>query len=157
MVLSNTYIEYLKCFWNWSFKPVPSQIAYFYSLLDSVKRLKFPVGTTKGCPWFGPNLLAYLAGPGLNFEQTKDKLVCFLKVFWSVLQNQWIQMSYLRRGWLKTPSETFFLTFLVGFSIPIIFPIWIWIFSNVLDLRNLQEQVKKTFFFKNAADHSLFE
>ena len=31
------------------------------------------------------------AGPGVNLEQTKDKPVCFLQLFWGALQNQWIK------------------------------------------------------------------
>ena len=44
------------------------------------------------------------AGPGVNLEQTKDKPVCFLQVFWGVLQNQGIKINNLRMGWLKTPT-----------------------------------------------------
>ena len=53
----------------------------------------------------------------------------------------------------KLCVEIFFLTFPVGFSIPIIFSNLNYNFSsNVLDPRNLQEQVKKPFCFKNCTD-----
>ena len=39
---------------------------------------------------------------------------------------------------------------------PTIFPIWIWIVLILLDLRNLQEQVKKHFVTKSCSDLSLF-
>ena len=63
-------------------------------------------------------------------------------------------------AWFPTPKKQkkilkyiFFLTFPIGLSIPIIF-----FFnlnsncSDVLDLRNLQEQVKKAFCFKNCTE-----
>ena len=50
-----------------------------------------------------------------------------------------------------------FLAFPVGFKIPIIFSYFNYNCSNVLDLRKLHEQVKKTFCFKNCSDLLLFE
>ena len=57
--------------------------------------------------------------------------------------------------WLKKNCEIcrnhrqqFFLTFLACFSIPIIFSNLNQDFSNFLDMRNLQEQVKKAFFYQ---------
>ena len=56
-------------------------------------------------------------------------------------------------------KDLIFLIFPVGVLIPMLFfPIWILIVVvNVLDLKNLQEQVKKAFCFKNCTDLSLFE
>ena len=48
----------------------------------------------------------------------------------------------------KYESVPFFLAFAVGFQIPIIFYNLNYICSNLLDLRNFQEQVIKTFCFK---------
>ena len=50
-------------------------------------------------------------------------------------------------------EKTCVVALLVGFWIPIIFSK---LDSNVFDLRNLQEQVKKAFCFKNCTDLSLF-
>jgi hypothetical protein len=53
--------------------------------------------------------------------------------------------------------KSHFLTFPADFWIPIIFSNFNYNCSNILDLRNLQEQVKKAFSFKNWSDLSLFE
>ena len=50
-----------------------------------------------------------------------------------------------------------FLTFPVGFEFPINFSHLNFNCCSVLDLTNLQEQVKNTFCFKNCTDLSLFE
>ena len=54
-------------------------------------------------------------------------------------------------------EKQLFLTFHVGFWIPIICPNLNLNCSNVLDLRNLQEQIKKAFCFKYCSDVLLFE
>ena len=48
--------------------------------IDSKKHLKKSVGSTKVRPWFGPDLVHFLARPGVNLELTKYKSVCFLMV-----------------------------------------------------------------------------
>ena len=60
-----------------------------------------------------------------------------------------IKKKITNKLWAK-----FFLTFPVGFYIPTIYSNWI---INVIDLRNLLEQVKKPFWSKNCTDRSLFE
>ena len=54
-------------------------------------------------------------------------------------------------------NSVYFLTFPVGFLNPNHFSNLNYNCSNALDLRNLQEQVKKAFCFKNCTDLSLFE
>ena len=53
--------------------------------------------------------------------------------------------------------KRFFLTFPADFLIPIIFSNLNYNCPSALDLRNLQEQVKHVFCFKNCTDLSLFE
>ena len=91
---------------------------------NSVKHLKIPVGSTQVCPLFVANSLLHrvrsiskwwsrstlsLLGRGTKcIGQIKDKPLCFLQVFWGVLQNKGIRINNLRRDWLKTPtSKTF--------------------------------------------------
>ena len=63
-----------------------------------------------------------------------------------------------RKGnWWTIGIYLFFLIFPVGFLIPIIFSNLNYDFSDLLDLKNLQEQVKKAFCFKNCTDLSLCE
>jgi len=79
--------------------PFPDCLFLFH---DSVGHLKISVWSTQ--VWPRP---ACLAGTGVNLETTKDKSLSFLQIFGGVLQNQSIEMSYLRGGWIKMPtSET---------------------------------------------------
>ena len=69
---------------------------------DSVKHLQIPVGSSRFCPWLFPNSLLSQLG-----KQVWAKPVCFIQIFWGVLQNHGIEISNQGRGRLKTPtSET---------------------------------------------------
>ena len=75
----------------------------------------------------------------------------------SCTQNWYWWLAWLLCRPLPEPDHIYFLNFPVGFSIPIIFSNFDYNFSNVFDLKNLQEQVKKGFHFKHFIALSLFE
>ena len=126
-----------------------------------------------GCPRCsdptGPSMSFYL-----NFVQilSKYKKLTFSNFIYSHI---WVPLApnmFALRVWGGTGSslwlkcleehitkcsEGHFLTFPVCFLIPIIFSNLNYNCFNILDLRNLQEQVKKAFCFKNWSDLLLFE
>ena len=69
--------------------------------------------------------------------------------------NLWLFSSLLFFSLFCLLNNITILTFLANLYIPIIFSNLNNNCSNVLDLRNLQKQVKKEFCFKNCADLSL--
>ena len=96
------------------------------------------------------NVISYVSNNASHICCYRAKRSCF---------QHWVLRIFRTRGGKKKS----FLAFPVGFKIPIIFSYFNYNCSNVLDLRNLHEQVitleqvKKTFCFKICSDLLLFE
>ena len=82
--------------------------------------------------------------PKISIKWKDDLADTYVIFFWThIIKSKDVRLFF---------NQTYFLTFLAWFSIPIIFSNLNSDCSKVLDLRNLQEQVKKAFCFKNWSD-----
>ena len=94
----------------------------------------------KACQWYN----IYI------FKKVSGFFVASLHFITKTLQDQ----QMIHHWWFHW--KTFFSNFSCRFLNPNIFPNLNYNCSNILDLRNLQEQVKKAFCFKNWSVLSLF-